>query len=825
MTPRKKIYLGTLPILILAACSNYTTPGLSKNPSTQSAQVYQEDLSKLSQDQQIFESFDLHGGSSQITLNIPAGGGKLVSGKNAAFAPTYALSQSLLLGEQIEVLQNKNLASELTAPTGTSQTKVVQNGGIVLTAKNGARKVSLTADGKIHSDLLADDQKTVALSYTYSNFESFPLSGAMSDSDDDLLAAFPVEDWIKVGNFNAVQKWDSGSAYFTYSRVYNSDSVYANDCETSKTDPSDPSAASVNACPTSQTATQAKQTFAQKVEDVFPFVAGDGGGHVSASYLLSDGTITTFQGMRAWISNDPELIDYRIFYEAADGHVYTGSFRKAGTHALTARVDGSLEDVEIRLNAKAVSSIQKGLITGAQGTGDDSGDNLTHKTPDLFGIGGHGVNGSLSAADLRSHYNVPDVLTGAGQTVVIIGGTAEGNFEDDLKVYSQANQLPICDSRHANPLNKQTANGVSLTPCFQHITLTNSTVDPNNPGSVGAYVGAGGEIALDLEMAHALAPGANIVLITGDSLLDALQTAANYSEAASISSSFSYDICADLNNKDPNRTCANGDDIPVAAVEKILQSAQALNGVPVFVASGDAGNFDNPETNPGYPTVSQYVTAVGGARVHSVAPISASNADTLWTYAGSGYGVTPMPTFQKALAGGLKASAAGTGLRSVPDVVAVADGQYSAVEVYHNGTWELVGGTSVASPVWAGITALIAHSVQINNPYDPNFDPTNYYNFNLSYAVTKTDGGFNGMLYGLSAQNSSSASGFVDIVSGTNDLLGLNLPYMQASAGFDTVSGLGAPDVSKLSAAIVNSMKQTMPAPSLPTIPDLQLLQ
>ena len=825
MMMRKKIYLNTLPIILLAACSNpsgsTTSSPVSAAASAQRA--YQEDLSRLSQDQQIFESFELLGGSSQITQDIPEGGGKLVSGKNKVIAPTYAITQSLSVGEQTELLQNKNLAPELAAPSGTSQTKVLQNGAIILTAKNGARKVSLTNDGKIRTNLMADDQKTVAISYTFSNFESTSLGGAMSNSDDDLLAAFPIEDWMKWGNFNAVQKWDSGSAYFTYSRIYNNDTVYSNDCETSSAKASDPGIAAVNACPSSKSVDQSTQVLAQKVEDVFPFIAGDGTGHVDSSYLLTDGTITTFQGMRAWISTQPEMIDYRIFYEAADGHVYTGSFRKAGTHALTARADGSLEDVEIRLNSKAVNSIQKGLIVGAQGTGDDTGDNLTHKTTDLFGIGGHGVNGSLSAADLRGHYNVPDVLTGAGQTVVIIGGTADGDFEDDLRVYSEANHLPICDSSHANPLN-QNADTVSLTPCFQSIHLTTSTVNTKDPGSVAGFEDAGGEIALDLEMAHALAPGANIVLITGDSIIDALQTAANFSEVASISSSFSYDICADQNNVDPNRTCANKDDLPIDQIEKMLQAAQAINGVPIFVASGDAGNFGNPDTNPAYPTVSQYVTAVGGARVHSVAPVSASNADSLWLYAGSGYGVTPMPNFQKTLAGSLKTATSGAGLRTVPDVVAVADSQYSAVEVYHEGQWMLVGGTSVASPVWAGITALIAHAIQINNPYDSTKDPTNFYNFNLSYLVTKTDGGLNGVIYSLGAQNSSSESGFVDIVSGTNDLLGQDLPYMQASAGFDSVSGVGTPDVSKLSASLLGSMKKVMPSAVSPAQPSAELV-
>ncbi len=814
MKTRTRPFLKALPLLVLAACSNNAgSSSQSKNSLNANEQTYQEDLSKLSQDQQIFESFEFHGGSSQITQNIPQGGGKLILGTNMVIAPTYSITQSLLQGEQLEILQNKNLAPDLSAPVGTSQTKVLQNGTIVLTAKNGARKVSLTNDGKIHTDLLTDDQKTVALSYTFSNFGSTQLIGPMTNSGDDLLAAFPIEDWIKWGNFNAVQKWDSGSAYFTYSRIYNNDTVYVDDCETSNKKASDPAAPAVNACPSAQSA----KTLAQKVEDVFPFISGDGGGHVDSSYLVTDGTITTFQGMRAWISNEAAEIDYRIFYEA-DGHVYTGTFRKAGTHALTGRVDGSAEDVEIRLNAKAVNSIQKGLITGAQGTGDTTGDNLNHQTPDLFGIGGHGINGSLSSADLRAHYNVPDVLTGAGQTVVLIGGTAEGDFEDDLRVYSKANHLPICDSSHSNPLNQQ-KDILNLTPCFQHIRLNQSTVDTSNANSIAYFQDAGGEIALDIEMAHALAPGANIVLITGDSLLDALQTAANFSEVAAISSSFSFDICADLNNSDPNRTCANKDDLPIDQVEKLLQSAQAINGVPIFVATGDAGNFGNPDTNPGYPTVSQYVTAVGGSRVHSIAPVSAGNADSLWQYAGSGYGVTPMPNFQKTLAGNLKASTLGAGLRTIPDVVAVADGQNSAVEVYHDGQWMLTGGTSVASPVWAGITALIAHSLQINNPYDPALDPTSYFNFNLSSLIMKTDGGLNGVLYSLGAQNSSSASGFVDIVSGTNDLLGQNLPYMQASAGFDTVSGLGTPDVSKISASLFEYMKQGAPA-STPVVAD-----
>jgi subtilase family serine protease len=221
------------------------------------------------------------------------------------------------------------------------------------------------------------------------------------------------------------------------------------------------------------------------------------------------------------------------------------------------------------------------------------------------------------------------------------------------------------------------------------------------------------EADLDVQWAHAIAPKAKIVLLitpTQDwsELEYAIQYAVSHKLGNVISNSYGY----------PEFLWGNH---TVQGFEQVLKSAAAA-GVTVNFSSGDSGDEGTGAPNLGgasYPATSAYATAVGGT---SIDLLTASNttAEVGWgnnfTYlsfgwpwpiapenggfnGGSGGGEStyiPKPSWQKALPG--------TG-RQEPDIADVADPYTGAIIVYY-GQLGVIGGTSLASPVFSGIWAL-----------------------------------------------------------------------------------------------------------------------
>ena len=106
-------------------------------------------------------------------------------------------------------------------------------------------------------------------------------------------------------------------------------------------------------------------------------------------------------------------------------------------------------------------------------------------------------------------------------------------------------------------------------------------------------------------------------------------------------------------------------------------------------------------TSPGviYPSSSAFVVSVGGTAIRRNMSNGNFLQEVVWQYAGSGKSAyVSLPAFQSSL------SALLGNHRGVPDVAAAAD-PYTGVWVYsgYNGGWTIVGGTSLASPVEAGV--------------------------------------------------------------------------------------------------------------------------
>ncbi|MGA2731678.1 MAG: S53 family peptidase [Syntrophobacteraceae bacterium] len=205
-------------------------------------------------------------------------------------------------------------------------------------------------------------------------------------------------------------------------------------------------------------------------------------------------------------------------------------------------------------------------------------------------------------------------------------------------------------------------------------------------GSKPAY-DAGWELeeSLDIEWAHAMAPNATLYLVEAHSssygdLFYAVQVASKLVAAAG--------------GGEVTMSWGGGEFSGEIAYDTYLQTS----GVVYFASSGDG-------VIPGYPAVSPYVVAVGGTSVRRNPTTGSFMSEGAWEYAGSGPSLYEhIPAYQNNIA-----SIVGK-YRGVPDISAVAD-PYTGVWVYDSnaGGWWIVGGTSVASPVMAGIVNNAGH--------------------------------------------------------------------------------------------------------------------
>ncbi len=385
---------------------------------------------------------------------------------------------------------------------------------------------------------------------------------------------------------------------------------------------------------------------------------------------------------------------------------------------------------------------------------------------------------------LQRAYDLPPLyargLNGKGRTIVIADPFGSPTIRHDLGVFDRAFRLPAPPSfRVVQPAGK---------------------VPPFN-GSDNLMVTKAGETTLDVEVAHAMAPGANIVLAEtpGTTAVGIgygggypqLMAAENYlidhNVGDVISQSFSL----------PEQNFPPGD---VQRLRQTYVNARAHH-VTVLAASNDNGvTGPNQQQNAYYqhrvvwwPASDPLVTGVGGVKLFlnaaggSVAPVSAWN-DT--------YALTPsVPPEPLASTGGLSALFSRPSYqdgvrgivgnhRGVPDVSLNAAltagvliyGSFPGSNFPFNG-WVSAGGTSAATPEFAGIIAIADQ-----------------------YAGCRL-GLINPSLYELSQVR---APGLVDVTRGNNTVsfpVGKELFTLrgyQAKRGYDLVTGLGTVDAARL---------------------------
>ena len=692
----------------------------------------------LSADQQVYQQVELNGGESTLGWQFPFGGGTLVSGTDYIYANTTSLKASPATGPQTQAPVLTSLSSSLTIPSSApTLTRVLVAGQVLLAPATANQSMSFSGTG-IRRDRYAQDGVTLVDSALFSNYSSTPLSGNMADSPGELLAWLPIGNWLNTNTFTAGINWLPGSAYLKSQGRRIGDTVFASDCVGSTT------TAEVNPCAVGMT-----------LDSFFPYVfASQSNDHPIEADFAADGAISTIQGVRMWVATAPlpqELENtplYRVFYEL-NGNIYTGTLEKDGTSFYYQQASGNVVGYQITLNQAALNSIIAGLVTdGAPGV--DRGSSAAVPSVDLFGLGGHGVNGAIAPVDLRQHYNIPSTLDGAGQTIAIVDAPGIGDTADDLNTFSAYYGLPQCNAGN---------------PCFQQIDLS---------GGAAGNEDWGNETALDTQMAHAIAPAAKIVLViaNSDSLADlmaAVQAAAAVPGVTAVSMSFSRPETADEQTRyDPIFT--------------------QHPGVVFFGCTGDWASYAQPPKiytfGSAYPASSPYVTAVGGTRLQSIAWTS-SSAEIAWQFSSGGpSNFEPMPAWQSAYLAGSPVLGLNNGMRAIPDVAALADFEHSAWAVFHRLAWHMDGGCSTATPLWAGFAALLAQQLANNGQSLPTL-------------IQNTEGGFNGLLYQTKLMQGQSPS-FYAIPSGSNNLTSSPCALCTAGPGYNDVTGLGSPNFTEL---------------------------
>jgi subtilase family serine protease len=364
---------------------------------------------------------------------------------------------------------------------------------------------------------------------------------------------------------------------------------------------------------------------------------------------------------------------------------------------------------------------------------------------------------SYTAPTLASTYGLSTAYAnndyGSGETVALL--ELEPYSLSDITTYEECFTLP---------------SGVS------YGTLHNVNVD----GGPGVGTG-GGEAALDIETVAALAPAANLAVYeapNGDQLDDYAQWASD-DQAQVMSTSWGL--------------CEPESDPTASAAENTVFEQAALQGQTIMAASGDDGSeaCGSPSTalSVDDPASQPFVTGVGGTDLVSS---SAPATETVWneraiSNGAGGGGVSVQwakPTWQSvtgsAPAGGhcdISPTSATTSAscRQVPDVSAAADPQHGYI-VYFNGSWEPIGGTSAAAPLWGALSAL------------------------ANRRCSAPLGFLNPRLYALVA-----GPNFYDVTSGNNDYTGTNGGKYAAGIGWDNASGWGAPDGVNLLGALCPS--------------------
>ncbi len=379
-----------------------------------------------------------------------------------------------------------------------------------------------------------------------------------------------------------------------------------------------------------------------------------------------------------------------------------------------------------------------------------------------------------SPQQMRNAYNVTPMLNsgyiGTGQTIVIIDSFGSPTVAADLAKFDADYGLPA-------------------PPSFQVLApLGTVPFDPHNTDRVGWAQ----ESDLDVQWAHAMAPGASIVLLT--SPVSETQGVQGMPEFLKLSQ---YAVDHHLGKVVSQSWGTTEETLFTPQGKQILDGfnafyAQSSRQQVTFLASaGDTGSL-NPDVNNknypfptvGFPASSPWVTAIGGTSLY--ANINGNyQTETTWnegigSATGGGYSLYfKAPDYQKQTLPSAVQTAS-HGYRGLPDVAYDGD-PLTSIPVYlgflPDPDYYLFGGTSAGTPQWAGLVA----------------DANQWAGHPLGFLNTK--------LYQIAVHQGQTGPVFHDITTG-NNAQG-TVPGYQATPGWDAVTGWGSPITSSLFAQMI----------------------
>jgi subtilase family serine protease len=355
------------------------------------------------------------------------------------------------------------------------------------------------------------------------------------------------------------------------------------------------------------------------------------------------------------------------------------------------------------------------------------------------------VPGPYTPAQIRQAYGFNNITfnngtvkgDGSGQTIAIIDAYDDPNIASDLHAF---------DARYALP-------DPTLTVARETINGQSPAVDPSGGWEL--------EESLDVEWAHAMAPGAKILLVEASdasvaNLFSAVQWAVGQPGVSVVSMSFGL----------PEYSSQT-------SLDSIFTTPAGHPGVTFVAASGDQGTIS-------YPAASPNVLAVGGTSL-TMDGSGKYVSETAWN--GSGGGISAYESEP-----GYQQSVQAAGRRGSPDLAydAAPGTGYWVYDSFDNGQspWQAVGGTSAGAPQWAALIAIA----------------------NQRRALQGL-GTLDGASQTLPMLYSVSGSAFHDVTSGGN------VGY-SAGPGYDLVTGLGSPHADRVAAALA---QQPLNSTSLPS--------
>ncbi|HEY3541983.1 MAG TPA: S53 family peptidase [Gaiellaceae bacterium] len=423
----------------------------------------------------------------------------------------------------------------------------------------------------------------------------------------------------------------------------------------------------------------------------------------------------------------------------------------------------------------------------------------------------------FTPASTRAAYNLNPLylngLDGRGRTIAIVDSYGSDTIAHDLHVYNTAFGLPpMCGEE-----------GVTCTagmPKFSQLSIQGSPATKSAPSKSN---GTGQEdksawaleVSLDVETAHAIAPGANILLVhtpTAETLgvqgFPQMMQAEDYVIRNHLADVISQSFASAEDAFGSSQSLEN--------LRYAFKDA-AANGVTVLGSSGDGGSANDMKQPVGqggstipvptveWPASDPLVTGVGGtylctdpfqtaARVVDSAdpPVNCRSnpgqAEVGWIDSGGGFShVFSRPSYQDTLPAGSTAIPQST--RGVPDIALQASARTGAlvyISLPNDGNsglicgsapcstgWYDIGGTSLSCPQWAGIVAIAA---QLNGGGLGLINPA---------------------LYALASDPATYAADFYDVTVGNNHAVS-EVPGYSATVGWDAVTGLGTPNAANL---------------------------